>query len=75
MLNSVGLIPPFVADPLGQASTWLILIALVAIGLGSDIGAVRRLGKGPAIAGLGTAAVVAAVTLIVLVWLGPAIAP
>jgi uncharacterized integral membrane protein (TIGR00698 family) len=74
VLNSIGLIPSAVADPLGQASTWLILIALVAIGLGTDLGSVRRLGKGPAIAGLGTAAVVAAVTLILLIWLGPAIA-
>lgn len=70
-LNSVGLIPPAVADPLGQVSSWLILIALVGVGLGSDIAAVRRLGVRPAIAGLGTAGLVAALTLLVLIWLGP----
>lgn len=70
-LNSLALVPSAVADALGQASSWLILIALVGVGLGSDIAAVRRLGVRPAIAGLGTALLVAAVTLVVLIWLGP----
>ena len=69
VLNSVGLVPPKVADVAGQISTWLILIALVAVGLGTDVRAVGRLGIRPAVAGIGTAALVAVVTLVVL--MGP----
>jgi uncharacterized membrane protein YadS len=68
-LNSLGLVPPRIADVAGQISTWLILIALVAVGLGTDIRAVGRLGIRPAVAGIGTAALVAVVTLLVL--MGP----
>jgi uncharacterized integral membrane protein (TIGR00698 family) len=70
VLNSIGLVPARVADVVGQISTWLILIALVAVGLGTDVRAVGRLGIRPAIAGIGTAALVALVTLLVL--MGPA---
>jgi uncharacterized integral membrane protein (TIGR00698 family) len=69
VLNSVGLVPARLADVAGQISTWLILIALVAVGLGTDVRAVGRLGIRPAIAGIGTAALVAVVTLVVL--MGP----
>jgi len=68
-LNSVGLVPARLADVAGQISTWLILVALVAVGLGTDVRAVGRLGIRPAIAGIGTAALVAVVTLVVL--MGP----
>jgi uncharacterized integral membrane protein (TIGR00698 family) len=69
VVNSLGLVPAKLADVAGQISTWLILIALVSVGLGTDVRAVGRLGIRPAIAGVGTAALVAAVTLAIL--LGP----
>jgi uncharacterized membrane protein YadS len=69
VLNSVGLVPPSVADVVGQISTWLILIALVSVGLGTDVRAVGRLGIRPAVAGIGAAVLVAALTLVVL--MGP----
>lgn len=52
VVNSLGLIPEAVADGASYASTGLILIALVAVGLGTDIGAMRKVGVGPFILGL-----------------------
>jgi uncharacterized integral membrane protein (TIGR00698 family) len=71
LLNSLGVIPAAVAGAMAQASSVLIVVALVGVGLTTDIGGVRRLGLRPATAGIGTAILVAAATLLVVSLLGP----
>lgn len=43
-LNSTGLVPPIVKLVLGEASRWGLLIAIAALGVGTSLGAVLRIG-------------------------------
>jgi uncharacterized membrane protein YadS len=53
--NSLGLIPSAAADLLGEASKVLILLALVAVGLGTDLRSMREIGMRPLYVGLAVA--------------------
>ncbi len=44
LLNSTGLVPPMVKSVLGEVSRWGLLLAIAALGLGTSIGAVLRIG-------------------------------
>ncbi len=48
-LNSMGLIPTFIADFMSQASRWMLLIAIAAVGMKTNLKRVLAVG-GPAIA-------------------------
>jgi uncharacterized integral membrane protein (TIGR00698 family) len=50
-LNSAGLIPAAVHAPLRAAATFLITVALTAIGLSTDLGGLRRAGMRPLLLG------------------------
>jgi uncharacterized integral membrane protein (TIGR00698 family) len=50
-INSAGLIPAVAHAPLRTASTFLITVALSALGLGTDLGGVRRAGLRPLLLG------------------------
>jgi uncharacterized integral membrane protein (TIGR00698 family) len=43
-LNSTGLVPPIVKSVLGEVSRWGLLIAIAALGIGTSLGAVLRIG-------------------------------
>lgn len=43
-LNSTGLVPPIVKSVLGEVSRWGLLIAIAALGVGTSLGAVLRIG-------------------------------
>lgn len=43
-LNSTGLVPSLVKDVLGEVSRWGLLMAIAALGLGTSLGAVLRIG-------------------------------
>ncbi len=45
--NTIGLIPAAWHHPLAEVSTWMITAALVAVGLSTDIGHIRRAGFRP----------------------------
>ena len=44
LLNSTGLVPPLVKSVLGEVSRWGLLIAIAALGLGTSLAAVLRIG-------------------------------
>lgn len=44
LLNSTGLVPLVIKDILGEVSRWGLLVAIAALGLGTSIGAVLRIG-------------------------------
>lgn len=50
--NSVGLVPEGSHGPIRQAAVFLIATALAAIGLSTDVGALRRTGPRPMVLGL-----------------------
>jgi uncharacterized integral membrane protein (TIGR00698 family) len=50
-INSAGLIPAVAHAPLRTTSTFLITVALAALGLGTDLGGVRRAGLRPLLLG------------------------
>ncbi|MDA8312196.1 MAG: putative sulfate exporter family transporter [Actinomycetota bacterium] len=45
--NTVGLVPSALHHPLSDLSTWMITVALAAIGLSTDMGHIRRAGLRP----------------------------
>ncbi|MGH8960287.1 MAG: YeiH family protein [Jatrophihabitantaceae bacterium] len=51
-INSAGLIPSVAHAPLRTASTFLITVALTALGLGTDVSGMRRAGLRPLLLGL-----------------------
>jgi uncharacterized membrane protein YadS len=62
-LNSLGVIPAALQGPISTASGWLILAAIVGVGLGTRLGEMRQIGPKPFIVGLLASAVLAAVAL------------
>ncbi len=70
LLRSVGVINPALAGPLDQLATSLILVALAAVGLNTRIAQLRSIGATPFLAGLATAAVLAALSLSAILGLG-----
>jgi len=50
-LNSAGVIPAAAHNPLQHVSTFLVAVALSAIGLSTDVGALRKAGPKPLLLG------------------------
>lgn len=69
VLNSVGLIPSSLADLLGEVSRVLILLALVAVGLGTDLRSIGEVGMRPMYVGFGVAVAIALLALALSLWL------
>lgn len=65
--RSTGLLPGVVAESLREASRWLTLAAMAALGLGVDIRAVRRVGLTVAGAVLGSLAVLIALSVLLII--------
>ena len=47
VLASAGIVPPGAADAAGTASRWLLMVAIAAAGIKTDMGDLRRLGWRP----------------------------
>ena len=62
-LNSVGMIPPELDGPISSASGWLILLAIVGVGMSTRLGEMRQIGWKPMVVGLLASGVLAAVAL------------
>ncbi len=67
-VSSLGLLTPAVASALGSLATFMIAVALAGIGLSTDLAAIRRAGIRPLALGAGVWAVVAVVSLAVIVF-------
>lgn len=70
-LRSVGLIPDATAAALGIAATVCITVALGAVGLGTRIAELSRVGPRPFLVGLGAATVLAVVGLLLATVVAP----
>ncbi len=72
ILRSLSLLPVEIADPMREASRWLTIAAMAALGLGVDIRAVGKVGRPVALAVTGSliALLLAAITLITLLGIG-----
>jgi len=62
-LNSVGLIPKELLAPIGEASKALILVALVGVGLNTDVSRLREVGARPLYVGFLAAAALSVLAL------------
>ncbi len=63
LLRTVGVLPAAAAPGLAQAATFLITVALAAIGLSTDFGALRRAGFRPMLLGIALWVLVAGTSL------------
>lgn len=70
LVNSTGVIPPAVADALGQVSGFLVATALAGIGLSTDPAAIRTAGWRPLALGGMLSMLVAATTLTTMAFSG-----
>jgi uncharacterized integral membrane protein (TIGR00698 family) len=70
LLRSTGLIHPNVAALLDEIAKALILVALAGVGLNTRLAQLRAIGLTPFFAGLATAAVLAALSLMAILSLG-----
>lgn len=70
LVNSTGIIPPVVADALGQVSGFLVATALAGIGLSTDLAAIRTAGWRPLALGGMLSVLVAATTLTTMAFAG-----
>lgn len=68
--RSLGLLPSSVAVPLRELSRWLTIAAMAALGLGVDLGALRRVGLPVGAAVLASLAVLIGVSLLLIGGLG-----
>lgn len=66
VLNSGGLIPAALHGPIGEIAKVMILAALVAVGLSTDLGALRKVGVTPFYLGLAVAALLSVLSLALL---------
>jgi uncharacterized integral membrane protein (TIGR00698 family) len=62
-LNSIGLVPATLGAPIGEASKALILVALVGVGLNTDVGRLREVGPRPLYVGFAAAAALSVLAL------------
>ncbi|HRL20429.1 YeiH family protein [Alcaligenes sp. SDU_A2] len=69
-LRSLGLVPVEWLEPLRWTAQFLMVLALAAIGLSSDLKIMARAGVRPALLGLGVWAAVSVSSLIVQRWMG-----
>jgi uncharacterized integral membrane protein (TIGR00698 family) len=63
-LNSIGLVPAALVSPIGEASKALILVALVGVGLNTDVSRLRAVGPRPLYVGFLAAAALSVVALL-----------
>lgn len=69
-VNSLGLIPTFMAGPLRFFASFTMVVALTAIGLSSDLARMRSAGVRPVLHGMGVWAAVVITSLTVQYWAG-----
>lgn len=62
-LNSLGVIPAALGGPISTLSAWLILAAIVGVGLSTRLGEMRQIGWKPFVVGLLASAVLAVIAL------------
>ena len=72
LLRSVGLIPAGLVRPLDEAAKACILVALAGIGLQTKLQEMRAVGAAPFFLGVGTAALLATLSLLAILALGMA---
>jgi uncharacterized integral membrane protein (TIGR00698 family) len=72
LLRSVGLIPAGLLRPLDEAAKACILVAMAGIGLQTKLQDMRAVGASPFFLGVGTAALLATLSLLAIVALGMA---
>jgi uncharacterized integral membrane protein (TIGR00698 family) len=72
LLRSVGLIPAGLVRPLDEAAKACILVALAGIGLQTKLQEMRAVGASPFFLGVGTAALLATLSLLAILTLGMA---
>ena len=70
VLRSLGLLPVDLANTLREASRWLTVAALAALGLGVDIRVVRKVGRPVALAVIGSLIVLIVLSLLLIKGLG-----
>lgn len=76
LVRTLGLVSPDTATLVDRAATTCILVALAGVGLSTRVGQMRTIGATPFVLGLGTAALLAVLSLalILAVGLGPTLA-
>jgi uncharacterized integral membrane protein (TIGR00698 family) len=77
LLRTVGVIGPAAVGPIDEAAKACILVALAGVGLSTRLGQMRAVGAAPFYLGFGTAALLAVLSLglVVALGLGPAFVP
>jgi uncharacterized membrane protein YadS len=72
LINSIGLVPPKIAFSVGLISKFLMIMALGAIGLGTNLGEIKNSGFAPMLHGFIISAIVVIVSITVQMLLGQA---
>jgi uncharacterized membrane protein YadS len=70
VLRSTGILPQAVADPVREVSRLLTILAMAALGLGVDVGQVRKVGRPVALAVVASLAVMITLSAILIKALG-----
>ena len=70
VLRSTGILPQAVADPVREVSRLLTILAMAALGLGVDIGQVRKVGRPGALAVVASLAVMISLSAVLIKLLG-----
>lgn len=68
-LNSLGIFTPEISEYLRIVSRFLMVVALAAIGLKTDIQTIRKTGIGPFMHGVTLSSIVVIVSIIVTIWI------
>ena len=71
LVNSFGVIPEALGNALAQASRWLLVIAVAALGVKTSLAEVTEVGRWPFIAMALQTALLAGIALAVIFLLGP----
>ena len=69
-LRSLGLLPVELADPMREASRWLTIAAMAALGLGVDIRAVSKVGRPVALSVIGSLVALLVISIALITLLG-----
>ena len=70
LINSVGLVPPKIGSMIKIASKFLMIMALAAIGLGTNLGEIKNSGLAPMLHGFIISTIVVIVSITVQMFLG-----
>ena len=70
IINTSGILPVEILKALGSLGKFLIIVAMVGVGLNTHLGNLLRNGIRPILLGMGCWVVLAVVSLVVQLWLG-----